>query len=167
VVERGTATKLKDLNRPLAGKTGTTNDSRDTWFIGFSPDLVVGVFVGYDEPRNMGKKETGASVAVPIFKDFMAAALKDAPPMPFRIPPGVRQVQINRHTGARASYEDSDVIWESFIADTEPEGSQSYVLDGDSSGIMPAAGSGDGYGGDDFTFEPSAEAATTGTGGLY
>ena len=135
VVQRGTATKLKDLNRPLAGKTGTTNDSKDAWFIGFSPDLVVGVYVGYDEPKQLGGKETGASVAVPVFKQFMAEALKDAPIIPFRVPPGVRQVQINAETGARARPGDKKVIWEAFVAGTEPT-DKIYVLDGNGISLM-------------------------------
>lgn len=128
VVERGTAVKLKELGRPLAGKTGTTNESKDAWFIGFSPNLVAGVFVGFDEPRSLGKKETGSSVALPIFKDFMEGALKDAPIIPFRMPDGIRNVQINANNGARAEPGDSNVIWESFITGTEPT-DVSYILD--------------------------------------
>ncbi|NOZ43033.1 MAG: penicillin-binding protein 1A, partial [Alphaproteobacteria bacterium] len=90
VVQRGTGIRIRVLHRPLAGKTGTSNDSFDTWFIGFSPDLVVGVFAGFDKPRSLGRHEEGASVAVPIFRDFMRAALKNTPAIPFRIPPGVR-----------------------------------------------------------------------------
>lgn len=137
VVQRGTATRLKDMNRPLAGKTGTTNESKDAWFIGFSPDLVVGVYVGYDDPKPLGGKETGASVAVPIFKEFMVEALKDAPILPFRVPPGVRQVQINAETGARARPGDKKVIWEAFVSGTEPT-DKIYVLDG--GGISQMAG---------------------------
>lgn len=129
VVQHGTATRLKDMSRPLAGKTGTTNDSKDAWFVGFSPDLVVGVWVGYDDPKPLGGKETGASVAVPIFKEFMGEALKDAPIIPFRVPPGVRQVQINSETGARARPGDKKVIWEAFVSGTEPT-DKVYVLDG-------------------------------------
>ena len=100
--KRGTGVRLKSLGRPLAGKTGTTNESKDTWFMGFSPDLVVGVYVGFDEPRSLGKRETGSSVALPVFKEFMEKALKDEPILPFRIPDGIRNVQINANTGARA-----------------------------------------------------------------
>jgi penicillin-binding protein 1A len=128
VVERGTAVKLKELGRPLAGKTGTTNESKDTWFIGFSPDLVVGVFVGFDEPRSLGKKETGSSVALPIFKDFMGEALKNEPILPFRMPNGIRNVQVNASTGARAEPGDQNIIWESFITGTEPT-DVTYILD--------------------------------------
>ena len=76
------------IGKPLAGKTGTTNDSKDTWFVGFSPDLVVGVFVGFDQPQPMGKGRPGATVALPIWIEFMQAALKDQPATPFRTPPG-------------------------------------------------------------------------------
>ena len=130
VVERGTGVAIKSLNRPLAGKTGTTNESKDTWFIGFSPDLVVGVFVGYDNPKPLGKRETGASIAVPIFKEFMGEALKDQPAIPFRVPPGVRNVLVNANTGARAQPGDSKVIWEAFLNGTEPGDTNDMVLDG-------------------------------------
>lgn len=135
VVERGTGVRIKSLGRPLAGKTGTTNESKDTWFIGFSPDLVVGVFVGFDEPRSLGRRETGSSVAVPIFKDFMAEALKDEPIKPFRIPDGIRNVQINAETGARAKPGDEKVIWEAFQIGTEPTENM-YILDGTGINIL-------------------------------
>ena len=119
VVDRGTGRRIKDLNKPLAGKTGTTNSSNDTWFIGFSPDLAVGVFVGFDVPRTLGPNETGASVAVPIFRDFMADALKDKPALPFRQPPGVRLVRVNAQTGLPARAGERDSIWEAFKPGTE------------------------------------------------
>jgi len=99
VVERGTGTRAKIIGKPVAGKTGTTNDSRDTWFMGFSPDLVAGIYVGYDQPRTLGKKETGASVALPGFIKFMQQALKDKPSTPFRIPPGIEFIKVNVKTG--------------------------------------------------------------------
>jgi penicillin-binding protein 1A len=157
VVQRGTGVKIKDLGRPLAGKTGTTNESKDTWFIGFSPDLVVGVFAGFDEPRSIGKRETGASVAVPIFKDFMAKALEDTPPTPFRVPPGIRNVRINADTGARSQPGDEHVIWEAFVTGTEPN-EDMHILDSRGISVMPA--------GEIAPGEPGT-AATTGTGGLY
>ncbi|MBX2834304.1 MAG: penicillin-binding protein 1A [Micavibrio sp.] len=135
VVQRGTGVRLKELNRPLAGKTGTTNESKDAWFIGFSPDMVVGVFVGFDDPRSMGKRETGSSVALPIFKDFMKAALKDEPLLPFRMPDGIRNVQVNAETGARARPGDSKVIWEAFKVGTEPT-DQMYILDSNGINLM-------------------------------
>jgi penicillin-binding protein 1A len=120
VVDRGTGRRIKEIGKPLAGKTGTTNDSNDTWFIGFAPDLAVGVFVGFDTPRGMGPNETGSSVAVPIFKDVMAEALKDKPAIPFRIPPGIRLVRVNPSTGLVARPGERDVIWEAFKPGTEP-----------------------------------------------
>jgi penicillin-binding protein 1A len=130
VAQRGTAAKLAALGRPLAGKTGTTNESKDTWFIGFSPDLTVGVFVGFDEPKSMGKRETGGSAALPIFQEFMGEALKDVSPAPFRIPPGVKLVRINAATGRTAMPGDPKVIWEAFVTGTEPN-VDDYVLDTD------------------------------------
>ncbi|MBL8697691.1 MAG: penicillin-binding protein 1A [Alphaproteobacteria bacterium] len=95
VVERGTGTRAKGLGRPLAGKTGTSNDANDVWFVGFSPDLVVGVWFGFDSPRTLGGAETGGTVAVPVFRDVMAEALKDRPPTPFRVPPGIKLVRVD------------------------------------------------------------------------
>ncbi len=157
VVQRGTGIRIRSLGRPLAGKTGTTNESKDAWFIGFSPDLAVGVFTGFDEPRSLGKRETGSSVAVPIFKAFMEEALKDEPLTPFRVPPGIRNVQINAQTGVRAQAGDEKVIWEAFVTGTEPT-DEMYILDGRGISLMPAVGA-----------EPGspAEEAGTGTGGLY
>jgi penicillin-binding protein 1A len=120
VVERGTGHVIASLNRPLAGKTGTTNESNDTWFVGFSPDLAVGVFVGYDQPKGLGKHETGGVVAAPIFRDFMGAALKDQPAIPFRIPPGINLVRVNAETGQLAHSGDKKVIYEAFKPGTEP-----------------------------------------------
>lgn len=99
VVQRGTAARARSIGKPLAGKTGTTNDSLDTWFVGFSPDLVVGVFVGYDTPKTLGSRETGGSVALPGFIKFMERALADKPSTPFRIPPGIQLVKIDQDTG--------------------------------------------------------------------
>ena len=109
-VERGTGRRIKAVGKPLAGKTGTTNDALDTWFMGFSPDLVVGVFVGFDTPRSLGKREQGASVAAPIFEEFMAKALADKPAIPFRIPPDIRLVRVNSTTGQPAKPGDRRVI---------------------------------------------------------
>jgi penicillin-binding protein 1A len=117
VTIRGTGAKLKALNRHLAGKTGTTNDNKDGWFIGFSPDLVVGTYVGFDEPRTLGKRETGATVALPIFYDIMQEALKDTPNEPFRIPEGIKLVRINHTTGKPALPSDKAVIFEALKPD--------------------------------------------------
>ena len=129
VVERGTGVGIKALGKPLAGKTGTTNDSIDAWFIGFSPDLAVGVFAGFDAPRTLGDREQGASVAAPIFRDFMAEALADRPSIPFRIPPGIRLVRVNAATGALARPGESNVIFEAFKPGTVPN-SPGEVLQG-------------------------------------
>lgn len=114
VVDSGTGRQMKSIGKPLAGKTGTSNDSVDTWFMGFSPDLAVGVFVGFDEPKSLGKHETGAAAAGPIFKAFMEQALADRPGTPFRIPPGTRLIRINHDTGQRAEAGDRNVIFEAF-----------------------------------------------------
>lgn len=169
VVQRGTGVKIKSLNRPLAGKTGTTNESKDTWFIGFSPDLVVGVFAGFDDPRSMGKRETGASVAVPVFKAFMEEALADQPLVPFRVPPGIRNVQINADTGARAAPGDQNVIWEAFVIGSEPT-EEMYILDANGISLMSSGLSGpitDQYQQDTPPEATTIFDATTGTGGLY
>lgn len=121
VVQRGTAALIgAALNRPLAGKTGTSNDNKDAWFIGYAPDLVVGVFVGFDTPRSLGAKETGATVAAPIFRDFMLQALKNQSIIPFRIPSGLRLVRVSRVTGQLPSAGERDVILEAFKPGTEP-----------------------------------------------
>jgi len=96
---RGTGARSKEIGKTVGGKTGTTNESRDTWFVGFSPDLVAGVYVGYDKPRPMGAKETGASVALPAFIDFMKEALKDEPNIPFRVPRGIKFLRTDLTSG--------------------------------------------------------------------
>ena len=116
---RGTGKKVSVIKKPLAGKTGTTNDSNDTWFIGFSPDLVVGVYVGFDTPKSLGPRETGASVASPIFRDFMYLALENERGTPFRIPSKVKLVKINLKTGDLAKKNDKEVILEAFNSNSQ------------------------------------------------
>ena len=118
VIHRGTARSLKDLKIPLAGKTGTTNDNKDAWFIGYSPDLVIGVFVGHDTPKNLGFKQTGSSVAVPIFKDFIKKSNTNKNNIPFRVPSGLSFVTINNKTGLPSNNKES--IMEVFIEGSEP-----------------------------------------------
>ena len=132
VIQRGTGSAVKVVGKPLAGKTGTTNDGRDVWFIGFSPDLAAGVYLGFDQPRSLGKKATGGLLSAPVFRDFMMAALKDKPATPFRVPPGVRLVRVDYKTGARAAPGDAGpIILEAFKPGTEPTGQMS-VIEGDS-----------------------------------
>jgi len=135
VVQRGTGRALKALGIPLAGKTGTTTDSKDAWFVGFTPDLVCAVYAGFDDPQPLGSHETGASVAIPIFKRFMVEAMKGKPAVPFRVPPGLRMVRVNPATEELASAGEKDSIWESFIPGTEPQGGdRRTVLDGSVTG---------------------------------
>ena len=131
VVERGTGVRAKELGRPLAGKTGTTNDSKDTWFMGFSPDLVVGVFVGYDQPKPLGKSATGSSIALPIWIEVVRHALENEPPAPFRTPPGLQLVAIDAATGNLPSASTSAIIAEPFLPGTEPSSSGRVTSDDD------------------------------------
>jgi penicillin-binding protein 1A len=99
VVERGTAVRAKQIGKVLAGKTGTSNDSNDTWFIGFSPDLVCGIYIGYDQPKSLGSKESGATLPLPIFVKFMTNAIADMPNREFEVPAGIEFVKIDHKTG--------------------------------------------------------------------
>ncbi len=126
VVQRGTARRMKKLGIPLAGKTGTTNNEKDAWFVGYSPDLVVGAFVGFDNPSPMGRGETGGHVAGPVFAEFMKMAHKGKKSVPFRIPPGMKLIRINRKTGARTSRGDKYGILELFKPNENPPEYDSY-----------------------------------------
>jgi len=120
VIERGTGVRLRELGRPLAGKTGTTNENRDAWFMGFSPDLAVGVYVGFDQPASLGNHETGASVAIPVWKAFIGEALANEPVVPFRIPPDIRLVRIDADRGLLPGVVTERIITEAFRLGTEP-----------------------------------------------
>ena len=126
VVQRGTATVLRDLNRPLFGKTGTTNGPTNVWFVGGSPDVVAGVYLGFDQPRSLGGYAQGGRIAAPIFKQFAQVALKDKDDIPFRAPAGIRMVRIDRRSGRRVygAWPTADakasVIWEAFKPESEP-----------------------------------------------
>jgi penicillin-binding protein 1A len=120
VIERGTGVAVRVVGKPIAGKTGTSSDVNDTWFMGFTPDLVAGVFVGFDEPRTLGEHEQGATVSAPIFRDFMLAALKDKPATPFRVPPGISLVRVAHDSGRPAEPGDNGVILEAFKTGTSP-----------------------------------------------
>ena len=126
VVQRGTATILRDLNRPLFGKTGTTNGPTNVWFIGGSQDIVAGVYMGFDQPRPMGGYAQGGTLAAPIFRQFARTAFEGMPVVPFRAPEGVRMVRIDRRSGRRVYGEwpgtdpRAAVIWEAFKPESEP-----------------------------------------------
>ena len=120
VVQRGTGTIIRAVGKPVAAKTGTTNDQFDAWTMGFSPDLVVGVWVGFDNPRNMGEGESGGRVAAPIFRDFMLAALKDRPPVTFRIPDGVELVEVDADSGCQPAPDTRLIITEAFRPGSAP-----------------------------------------------
>jgi penicillin-binding protein 1A len=126
VIMRGTATVLRDLNRPLFGKTGTTNGPTNVWFVGGTPDIVAGVYIGYDSPKPMGAYAQGGRIAAPVWKQWALTALKDQPKVPFVAPPGIRWVRIDRASGKPVfgqfpTTEDpkSEVIWEAFQPQTE------------------------------------------------
>jgi penicillin-binding protein 1A len=120
VVSRGTAVTVSELGRPIAGKTGTTNDEKDAWFVGYTPNLVVGLYMGYDKPQNLGKGATGGGLAAPIFKEFMGEQLKDKPIVDFKVPEGMKLIAINRKTGMRANEGDGGTIIEAFKPGTGP-----------------------------------------------
>tara|TARA_E500000331_G_scaffold15165_1_gene13286 strand:+ start:270 stop:2627 length:2358 start_codon:yes stop_codon:yes gene_type:complete len=114
VVKRGTGRRLKNLNLPLAGKTGTTNKNMDAWFLGFTSKLVIGVYVGFDEPKSLGKYETGAKAALPIFKQFIQSVVKKQEARPFRIPKNINFVAVDADTGLPPSGNTKNIIYESF-----------------------------------------------------
>jgi penicillin-binding protein 1A len=156
VVQRGTATVVRDVGKPIAGKTGTTNDEKDVWFIGYSPDIVCGVYMGYDKPRHIGRLATGGHLAAPIVRDFLKVALEDKPPIPFAVPPGIKLIRVDAHTGMRAGPGDPKVILEAFKPGTAPPDTYS-VIGTDSENGVP-------------TSQVAPDAGTvvrSGTGGLY
>jgi penicillin-binding protein 1A len=126
VVQRGTAQVLRDLGRPMFGKTGTTSGPTNVWFIGGTPEIVGGVYLGFDHPRPMGGYAQGGTIAAPVFKQFAIAAFKDMPPVPFRAPAGIRMVRIDRRSGKKVfgAWPTDDpkaaVIWEAFKPESEP-----------------------------------------------
>ena len=111
-MKRGTGKKLRDLQVPLAGKTGTTNNNYDAWFIGFTSDLVIGVYIGYDNPRTLGKFETGSKAALPIFKDFISRTLYKEDFQEFKIPNGIFLTSLNYDTGLKSSLGNKNTIIE-------------------------------------------------------
>ncbi|MBD1158069.1 PBP1A family penicillin-binding protein [Pelagibacterales bacterium SAG-MED17] len=113
-IQRGTGKRLRDLNLQIAGKTGTTNNNTDTWFIGFTSNLVVGVYVGYDNPKKLGKYETGSKTALPIFKDFIKNAVNNYEARPFKIAKGIKMMVIDADTGKKADFGSKKTIIESY-----------------------------------------------------
>jgi penicillin-binding protein 1A len=158
VVERGTGRRMRSIGKPLAGKTGTTNDSFDTWFMGFTPDLVVGVYVGFDDHRTLGPRNYGSNTAGPVFKAFMEKALEDKPGIPFRIPPGIRLVRMDLDSGKRARAGSEKVILEAFKAGNGPSDDR-VVIRG---GTPDSPDSEDGR-----SATPTSLPAAGGTDGLY
>ena len=159
VVQRGTGGAVKAVGKPIAGKTGTTNDWQDAWFVGFSPDLAAGVYVGYDDPVNLGSDETGGHLAAPIFRDFMIAALKDSPPTEFRTPPGLRMYRVNPSTGLPAAAGEPAIL-EGYKPGTEPGRDRDRFLHGEPG--EEGVGVGEAVG-----LLPGRAVPLGGTGGLY
>jgi penicillin-binding protein 1A len=155
VVQHGTAIAVSAVGKPIAGKTGTSNEAKDLWFVGFSPDIVVGLYVGYDKPRSLGRNAQAGHTAAPIARDFLKLALADKPATPFKIPAGIKLIRVDSKTGLRAGPgETSGVILEAFKPGTAPSDSYSAigVADADGRTLSPDA--------DRSLFRP-------GTGGLY
>ncbi|MEO0033677.1 MAG: hypothetical protein RIS94_3435, partial [Pseudomonadota bacterium] len=128
VVVRGTAASLRDLNLPLFGKTGTTSGPTNVWFVGGSPDIIGGIYLGYDQPRSLGGYAQGGRIAAPIFKQFVQATRDRWSDIPFAVPEGVRMVRIDRVSGKRVfggtpanDEAKASIIWEAFKPDTEPK----------------------------------------------
>ena len=157
VVQRGTATVLRAVGKPLAGKTGTTNDEKDVWFVGFSPDLAVGVYLGYDKPKHIGNRATGGGLAAPIVGEFLKVALADKPAVPFRVPSGIKLIRVDAKTGMRAGPGEGRVILEAFKPGTAPPDAYSVI------GLSPDQPQEPGY----ISASPDADRAARRGTGLY
>jgi len=157
VVQRGTATALRAVGKPIAGKTGTTNEAKDAWFVGFSPDIAVAIYMGYDKPRPLGRGNaaTGGHLAAPIATDFLKLALADKPAVPFKVPAGIKLIRVVAKTGMRAGPGDTDTILEAFKPGTAPPDNYSTI------GVADADGRGGAAQPDTGIF------LRPGTGGLY
>ena len=158
-VQAGTATVVKEVGNPIAGKTGTTNDEKDAWFVGFSPDIVVGIYLGFDKPRPLGhgNAATGGHLAAPIARDFLKLALADKPAIPFKVPAGIKLIRVDAKSGMRAGPGDTGrTILEAFKPGTAPPDNYSVI------GVADADGR-------SLTVSPDADRSITrpGTGGLY
>src|SRR6202166_1670353 len=139
VVQGGTATVMREVGKPIAGKTGTTNEAKDLWFIGFSPDLVVGLYLGYDKPRSLGRAAQAGHTAAPIARDFMKLALADKPATPFRVPPGIKLIRVDSMTGMRAGPGDGGkTILEAFKPGTGPPDNYAAIGVAETDGLQPS-----------------------------
>jgi penicillin-binding protein 1A len=156
VVQRGTATVVREVGKPIAGKTGTTNDEKDVWFVGYSPDVVCGVYMGFDKPRHIARLATGGHLAAPVVKDFLKAALADKPPIPFNVPPGIKLIRVDAKTGMRAPPGDPKVILEAFKPGTAPPDSYSVIGTDTTNGVPTTQANPD-----------TGPVVRSGTGGLY
>lgn len=157
VVTRGTAAGKIKLDRPTAGKTGTTNDEKDAWFVGYTPDLVAGLYIGFDSPAPLGRGGTGGSLSAPIFNEFMQAAVQGTRPTKFIVPEGMKFIAVNRKTGMQAYEGDPDTIMEAFKPGTGPADVFSVI-------------GGDEYATPDEILKSSPQAnqaVTGGSGGLF
>ena len=175
VVLRGTAKSVQEVGVPVAGKTGTTNDYKDAWFVGYSPNLVAGVYVGFDKPDRMGSGEAGGIVAAPVFTEFMKEAVGNEPPIPFRIPPGLDLVKVDAKTGRLASPASGNVILEAFKPGTAPfdvqarkEAERAAQRAANSSGSSSGRSSSGSSGrASSASAAPKGATLSTGSGGLY
>jgi penicillin-binding protein 1A len=139
VVQRGTGTVVREVGKPVAGKTGTTNDEKDVWFIGFTPEIAVGVYLGYDKPRQIGRGATGGHLAAPIVRDFLKLALANRPAVPFRVPPGIKLIRVDAKSGMRAGSGQAAIL-EAFKPGTAPADGNYYVSnDGSPMAVSPEA----------------------------
>jgi len=164
VVQAGTATVVKEVGKPIAGKTGTTNEAKDAWFVGFSPDVAVAIYMGYDKPRPLGKGNaaTGGHLAAPIARDFLKLALADKPAVPFKVPAGIKLVRVVAKTGMRAGPgETGGTILEAFKPGTAPPDNYSVI------GVADADGRGGGMPASQQQQPDSGFFMRPGTGGLY
>nr|CAD6607126.1 penicillin-binding protein 1A [Rhizobium sp. Khangiran2] len=158
VVRRGTAAgKIKIDDRPVAGKTGTTNDEKDAWFVGYTPNLVAGVYIGFDTPAPLGRGATGGSLAAPVFAEFMEEAVKRTPPEKFHVPEGMQFIPVNRTTGMMAFEGEPDTIVEAFKPGTGP--ADVFAVIGDTEYLPPE---------EIMETSPQAhQAVTSGAAGLF
>jgi penicillin-binding protein 1A len=157
VVQAGTAIVVKEVGKPIAGKTGTSNDAKDLWFVGFSPDLVVGLYIGYDKPRSLGRNAQAGHTAAPIARDFLKLALADKPAIPFKIPPGIKLIRVVAKTGMRAGPgQTAGTILEAFKPGTAPSDDYSVIGVADADGRIPPG-----------TVPDAGNIMRPGTGGLY